>query len=68
VAFNLGKMVTIEPEILYTMKGGILDDPIGEYSEKVYGDYLEIPFSSKLNFPCLESNRSFLPDRLLVLN
>jgi len=51
LAFNLGKMVTIEPEILYTMKGGAVEDTTGEYSEKIYGDYLEIPLLIKVKLP-----------------
>lgn len=51
LAFNLGKMITIEPEILYTMKGGTVEDTAGEYSEKIYGDYLEIPLLIKVKIP-----------------
>ena len=51
LAFNLGKMITIEPEILYTMKGGTVEDTAGEYSEKVSGDYLEIPLLIKVKLP-----------------
>ena len=51
LAFNLGKMITIEPEILYTMKGGTVEDTTGEYSEKIYGDYLEIPLLIKVKIP-----------------
>ena len=48
VAFNLGKMLTIEPEILYTMKGGTVE---GEYGEKISADYLEIPLLIKVKLP-----------------
>jgi len=51
VAFNLGKMLTIEPEILYTMKGGSIEDPADDYSEKISGDYLEIPLLIKVKIP-----------------
>ncbi len=51
LAINLGKIVTIEPEVLYTMKGSKLEDPIGEYTGKLYGDYLEIPLLLKIRIP-----------------
>ncbi|MBC7363498.1 MAG: PorT family protein [Candidatus Aminicenantes bacterium] len=48
LAINLGKSLTIEPEFLYTMKGTNIDDPLGEYSGKLFADYLEIPVLLKL--------------------
>jgi hypothetical protein len=50
-AINIGKSITIEPEFLYTMKGMKMDDPLGEYTGKLYGDYLEIPLLLKLRLP-----------------
>jgi len=50
-AINIGKVITIQPEILYTMKGSQLEDPFGEYSGKLFGDYLEIPLLLKLSLP-----------------
>jgi len=50
-AINIGKIITIEPEFLYTMKGSQLEDPLGEYTQKLYGDYLEIPVLLKLRIP-----------------
>lgn len=51
LAINLGKIVTIQPEVLYTMKGTKLEDSLGEYSGKLYGDYLEIPLLLKIRIP-----------------
>jgi hypothetical protein len=51
IAINIGKMVTIQPEVLYTMKGSQFEDPLGEYTEKLYGDYLEIPLLLKIRIP-----------------
>lgn len=48
LAINLGKSLTIEPEFLYTMKGVNIDDPLGEYTGKLFADYLEIPVLLKL--------------------
>lgn len=51
LAFNIGKIVTIQPEVLYTMKGSQIQDPLGEYTGKLYGDYLEIPLLLKIRIP-----------------
>lgn len=51
LAINLGKIVTIQPEVLYTMKGTKLEGFLGEYSGKLYGDYLEIPLLLKIRIP-----------------
>ena len=51
LAFNLGKVVTIQWEALYTMKGATfvaLDD---SYTDKLYGDYIEIPLLLKIKIP-----------------
>jgi len=48
---NLGKFITIQPEILYTMKGATLSDPLPEYSGKLYADYVEIPLLLKIRLP-----------------
>lgn len=50
-SINLGKALTIQPEILYTMKGATLSDPNPEYSGKLYADYVEIPILLKLKIP-----------------
>jgi hypothetical protein len=50
-AFNFGKVLTIQPEIVYTMKGAsyvALDD---SYTRKLYADYIEIPLLLKLRIP-----------------
>ena len=51
LAFNFGKVVTIQTEVLYTMKGATyvaLDD---SYTDKLYGDYIEIPLLLKIKIP-----------------
>ncbi len=51
LAFNFGKVVTIQTEVLYTMKGATfvaLDD---SYTDKLYADYIEIPLLLKLKIP-----------------
>ena len=50
-AINIGKIITIEPEFLYTMKGSQEKDTAGDYTGKLYGDYLEIPVLLKLRIP-----------------
>ncbi|HEK85353.1 MAG TPA: PorT family protein [Candidatus Aminicenantes bacterium] len=51
LAFNLGKIITIEPEFLYTMKGTDMSDPQTGYTGKLFGDYLEIPLLLKIRLP-----------------
>jgi len=53
LAFNMGSVVTIQWEALYTMKGASFEytDIDGTYSEKLYGDYIEIPLLLKLRIP-----------------
>lgn len=51
LAINIGKIVTIQPEVLYTMKGSQINDPLGEYTGKLYGDYVEIPLLLKIRIP-----------------
>ncbi len=51
LAFNFGRVVTIQSEILYTMKGATyvaLDD---SYTDKLSADYIEIPLLLKLRIP-----------------
>jgi hypothetical protein len=51
LAFNFGRILTIQPEIVYTMKGAsyvALDD---SYTDKLYADYIEIPLLLKLRIP-----------------
>ena len=51
LAFNLGKVVTIQWEALYTMKGATyvaLDD---SFTDKLYADYIEVPLLLKLRLP-----------------
>ena len=51
LAFNFGRVVTIQSEVLYTMKGATyiaLDD---SYTDKLYADYIEVPLLLKLKLP-----------------
>jgi hypothetical protein len=51
LALNFGKVVTIQWEVLYTMKGATyvaLDD---SYTDKLYADYIEVPLLLKLRLP-----------------
>ncbi len=51
LAINFGSVLTIQPEIVYTMKGAsyvALDD---SYTDKLYADYIEIPLLLKLRIP-----------------
>lgn len=42
-AINIGRIITIEPEFLYTMKGVNFEDPEYDLGAKLSSDYLEIP-------------------------
>jgi hypothetical protein len=51
LALNFGRVVTIQWEALYTMKGATyvaLDDT---YTDKLYADYIEVPLLLKLRIP-----------------
>ncbi len=51
LALNFGRVVTIQWEALYTMKGATyvaLDD---SYTDKLYADYIEVPLLLKLRLP-----------------
>jgi hypothetical protein len=52
VAFNLSHSLSIQTEVLYTMKGAGLEETTvdGTVEGKLYGDYLEIPLLLKLKF------------------
>jgi len=53
LAFNLGRVVTIQWEALYTMKGAAFEyqDLEDTYTGKLYGDYIEIPLLLKIKIP-----------------
>lgn len=53
LAFNFGKVVTIQWEALYTMKGANFEyiDIDETVTGKLYGDYIEIPLLLKLKIP-----------------
>jgi hypothetical protein len=51
LAFNFGKVVTIQWEVLYTMKGATYISLDDTFTEKLYGDYIEIPLLLKLRIP-----------------
>ncbi|RPJ01302.1 MAG: PorT family protein, partial [Candidatus Aminicenantes bacterium] len=51
LALNFGRVVTIQWEALYTMKGATyvaLDDT---FTDKLYADYIEVPLLLKLRIP-----------------
>ncbi|HPW17889.1 MAG TPA: porin family protein [Candidatus Aminicenantes bacterium] len=51
LAVDLGRAVTVQSELLYTMKGATyvaLDDT---YTDKLYADYIEVPLLLKLRIP-----------------
>ena len=51
LALNFGRVVTVQWEALYTMKGATyvaLDD---SYTDKLYADYIEVPLLLKLRIP-----------------
>jgi len=51
LALNFGRVVTVQWEVLYTMKGATyvaLDD---SYTDKLYADYIEVPLLLKLKIP-----------------
>jgi hypothetical protein len=53
IAINLGKVVAVQTEVLYTMKGATFEyeDVDETVQEKLHGDYLEIPLLLKLKLP-----------------
>jgi hypothetical protein len=53
LAFNFGKVVTIQTEVLYTMKGASFEytDVDETIIEKLYCDYIEIPLLLKIKIP-----------------
>lgn len=51
LAVDLGRVVTVQSEVLYTMKGATyvaLDDT---FTDKLYADYIEVPLLIKLRVP-----------------
>ena len=52
IAFNLSNSLSIQTEVLYTMKGATFEytDVEETVEEKLYGDYIEIPLLLKLKF------------------
>ncbi len=51
LAFDLGRVVGLQCEVLYTMKGATyvaLDD---SYTDKLYADYIEVPLLLKIRIP-----------------
>ncbi len=51
LAFNFGRVVTIQSEVLYTMKGATYEALDDSYTDKLYADYIEIPLLLKLRIP-----------------
>ena len=52
IAFNLSNSLSIQTEVLYTMKGATYEytDVEETVEEKLYGDYIEIPLLLKFKF------------------
>jgi hypothetical protein len=57
-AFNLSPMFSIQPELLYAMKGAKSDDEFGSFTVK--HDYLELPVLARLTIPTAPGS-SFRP-------
>jgi hypothetical protein len=53
IEFNLGRLLTLQPEVLYTMKGAeaTIDDGTITGTGKLAFDYLEIPILLKVRIP-----------------
>jgi hypothetical protein len=53
LAFNMGRIFTLQLEGLYTMKGVNMDVPDGDmtYNEKLTANYIEIPLLLKFRIP-----------------
>jgi len=53
LSFNFGKILALQTEVLYTMKGATFDysDMEDPYIAKLYGNYLEIPLLLKIRIP-----------------
>ena len=51
MAFNFGRVVSIQWEALYTMKGATYEALDDTYTDKLYADYIEIPLLLKLKIP-----------------
>jgi Outer membrane protein beta-barrel domain len=51
LAVDFGRVVTIQSEVLYTMKGATYVALDGTYTDKLYADYVEVPLLIKLKLP-----------------
>jgi hypothetical protein len=51
LARNFGRYVTVQWEVLYTMKGAVYTSPDGGVTETLTADYLEVPLLLKLRAP-----------------
>ena len=51
LALNFGRVVTVQWEVLYTMKGATYQTLDDSYTDKLYADYIEIPLLLKFRIP-----------------
>ncbi len=51
LALNFGKVVSVQWEVLYTMKGATYVALDNSYTDKLYADYIEVPLLLKLKLP-----------------
>ncbi len=51
LALNFGKVVSLQWEVLYTMKGATYVALDNSYTDKLYADYIEVPVLLKLKLP-----------------
>jgi hypothetical protein len=51
LALNFGRVVTIQWEALYTMKGATYVSLDDTFTDKLYADYIEVPLLLKLRIP-----------------
>jgi hypothetical protein len=51
LAFNFGRIVTVQWEVLYTMKGATYVALDNTFTDKLYADYIEVPLLFKLRIP-----------------
>lgn len=51
LAFDFGRVVAVQWEVLYTMKGAAYTALDDSYTDKLYADYVEVPLLLKLRIP-----------------
>ncbi len=53
LAVDLSRTISIQYEVLYTMKGATYVALDGSYTDKLYADYIEVPLLVKIRFPAV---------------